>query len=110
MATTISNMLQSKVINALDTYQYTLATTAPHLAKIQLTEVPPSSISIVIKQNSTTLATSTAPAATQNHIELAVPFMGTSGDVIQFVITSTDDAKLNTIKGILQVTVGPQLN
>ena len=110
MATTISNMIQSKVINALDTYNYTLITTAPHLAKIVLTEIPPSIISIVIKQNSTTLATSVAPAAAQNHIELSIPFIGTSGDVIGFVITSTDDKPINTIKGVLQVTVGPQLN
>lgn len=108
MATILTGLGQVKVINNLDTYTYTANSSAMHVAKITLTERPTSGVSIVIKQNATTVATSTAPAPQQQVINLSATMNIVSGDVISFVITSSvaEDKKLNRIQGTINIHIG----
>jgi hypothetical protein len=108
MATTIPNFLTPKVITNLDTYNYTVLSAAMHVASIQLTEIPASGISILIKQNGTTVATAPAPSSTQLAITLKVTMNCAINDVISFVLSSStpSDQNLNAIKAILNVHVG----
>lgn len=109
MATTlIFNGAQTQVISNLDTYNYTVNTAGMHVASIQLTEVPMSGISIVIKNNSSTVATSTTPTDVQSTINLSVTINAAVNDIIGFVLTSSTpiDNQLNTIKAIINVHKG----
>lgn len=109
MATTLLfNGAQTQVISKLDTYNYTVNSAGMHVASIRLTEVPTSGVSIVIKNNSSTIATSTTPTAAQNAINLSATINCAVNDVIGFVITSASpiDNQLNTIKAIVNVHKG----
>jgi len=109
MATvTIPNFLTPKVVNGLNTYVYTTTTSAMHVARIDVPIIPPSGMSIVIKQNTTTIATSAAPAATQGAITMSATMNCTSGDTISFVLSSSTamDEQLNTVKATLNVHIG----
>lgn len=106
--TLILNGAQTAVINALDTYNYTVKTAAVHYASIQMSVIPASGLSILIKQNSSTIASFSSPAPMQNVIDLACNINAAVSDVISFVISSSSpiDQQLNTIKGIINIHVG----
>lgn len=90
----------------LGTYTHTCASTALYSVNVQLSVIPASSAVIVIKLNSSTLATSPAPSATQNHIELSAANINcTATDVLSVVITSaaTADALPQALKGTVQI-------
>ncbi len=108
MSTTITNLISSKVISNLDTYVYTVGTTSLHVARLTINEIPPSGIIITLKQNSTTIATTSAPNAAQQVVELMATLACTSGDVISFVVASANaaDARPNAFKGILNIHIG----
>lgn len=109
MATTlILNGAQSQVINQLDTYNYTVKTAAIHVASITLTTQPASGVSIIIKNNSSTVATFSAPSADETTINLSASIATAVNDVIGFVITSSTaiDKGGNSIKGIINIHVG----
>lgn len=108
MATNIPNFLTPKVICGLDTYNYTIVNAGMHVASINLTEQPPSGMSILIQQNGSTKASFSAPAASQNHIDLKVTMNCAANDIISFVLSSSNagDQQLNSIKGILIVHQG----
>lgn len=108
MATVIGNFGSNKVITNLDTYTYTVTTTAVHVAKCMITEVPASGIIVAIQQNGTPIVTTSAPAAAQSHIEATASINCTAGDVISWVITSSTpgDSALNTIKAMLNLHIG----
>lgn len=108
MASTLTlNGAQAAVICNLDTYNYTVNTTAAHVCKINLLVIPPSGILILIKQNGSTIATMSAAhdAEVNNLITTAAC---TSGDVISFVLSSAVqvDNNLNVLKGIINIHVG----
>lgn len=106
MAQIITKISQAKVINSLDTYNHTATTTNMYTVAIMMTEIPPSGISIAIQKNGVTQATSTAPAATQNEIQMRLVMNLVPTDLISVVITSSDDKNMNTIKGILNIHTG----
>lgn len=109
MATvTLSNFIAEKVVNGLNTYQYTVATAAVHVAKIRVPVTPPSGLSIVINQNGSPIATATVPAALQTHMELTASINCAVNDIITWVLTSStaSDEQLNTIQAILNLHVG----
>ncbi len=109
MSTTITSpLLSSKVVSNLDTYVYTTLTTALHVARLTINEIPPSGITITLKQNNTTIATTSAPNAAQQVVELMATLAITSGDTISFVVASGNaaDARPNTFKGILNIHIG----
>lgn len=108
MAIAISGISKSKVLSNLNTYNHTALQTSMYTVSIRLTEIPPSGVSIVIKQNSSTIATSVAPSSTQNHIELRAQLNCTINDVIGVVLSSAvaSDSLANTVKAILDINIG----
>lgn len=108
MATTITNLISSKVISNLDTYNYTVRSQALHVAKLQINEIPPSGITITIKQNGTTIASSSAPQSPVSRIDLSATMQCNVSDVISIVVASStsSDELPNAFKGILNIHVG----
>ena len=82
--------------------------TGSHIASVSINVPPPTGISVVIKQNGTTVATSTAATPAQNHIELLATLAINAGDVISFVISSSTvaDSLPNVFKAILRLNRG----
>lgn len=108
MATIITNLISSKVLSNLDTYNYTVLAAGVHTVSIRLTEVPPDGVTIVLKNNSSTLATSSAPAGPSDHVEIAATVNCALSDVLGIVITSSaaHQAAPNRIKAILSIRQG----
>lgn len=108
MATTITGIMQAKVISNLDTYNHTALQNGVYTVHVQMNEIPPSGLSVVIKQNSSTIVSSSAPAATQSVIDVQALINCAINDVIGIVITSSNaqEAAPNVIKGILKITPG----
>jgi len=108
MATTLIKNYQSNVINALDTYNYTVPSASLESVSVSMTEIPPSGISILIQQNGSTKASLSSPAAAQSVLNLQVILNCASSDVISVIISSSSaiDQQLNTIKGIINIRDG----
>lgn len=109
MATTITQLLHPYLVSNLDTYNYTVINTGNHVVKVTLTDVTSlEGLTVVIKQNSTTLVTASAPIATQNEINVQTTISAVATDVIGVVITSssTSDILPNQIKGSINIHQG----
>src|SRR5271169_3835615 len=94
MATTITGIMQSKVLSNLDTYNHTALLTSMYVVSVKLEENPPSGCIITIAQSgstSTSISTST-PAATQNHVELRTILNCVANDVISVTLASSTAA------------------
>jgi hypothetical protein len=112
MSTILNNMVSSKVLSALDTYVYTTNSSGKHLVSIKAFLPANSGLSVVLKQNSTTIATSTAPTPTQPELNLSALMSITAGDTISFVLTSSAaaDQGLNSFKAIIRIALESSLN
>jgi hypothetical protein len=110
VATTITDISQSKVIKNLDTYNHTTLLNAIYMVSISLSELPPSAISIVIQKNGSPVISSAAPAASQSHMELQAQINCVPSDVLSVVLSSSsaNDQQFNVLKGILSISAGPQ--
>lgn len=99
---------QSNVLDGLGTWTHTALKNSMYYCEVRLTEVPASSVSIVINQNGSPVATSTAPAAAQQVVTLQIIMNCTINDVITVVISSSApiDQQLNTVKSIVTLRVG----
>lgn len=110
MATTITGIMQEKVLTNLDTYNHTTLTASMYTVQVMLMEVPPSGCTITISQSgSTTNSVSTAvPAATQNHVELRTVLNCAINDNIAVTLASStaSDTGPNAIKALLKITPG----
>lgn len=113
MATiTIPNFLTAKVVDGLNTYQYTIQTAAMHICRIKVDKLPSSTMTIAIQQNGTPIASVTCVALDQSDGQssqiLQVCANCALNDVISFVLTSSNpaDEQLNTVKAILNIHVG----
>lgn len=108
MATTITGIMQTKVISNLDTYNHTAGLTSMYTVSLKLMEQSPSGCTIVMAQNGSTKLSVAVPAATQNHVEARIVMNCTAGDLIAVTIASSQasDQTINSIKGILQITPG----
>lgn len=108
MAQTIQNIEQAKVLNRLDTYNYTTDAASMYMVAISLSELPPSGMSIVIQQNGSTKASVSSPAISQNHMDLQVVMNCASSDVISVILSSSNsnDQQLNSIRGTLNIHKG----
>lgn len=68
--------------------------------------VPQSSLSIVINQNGSPIASNATPSATQNHIEVVITgVICAQNDAITFVLTSAAaiDNQPNTVKSVINI-------
>lgn len=108
MATTITGIGQSKVINALDTYNHTALNSGPYMVSAQLSVVPVSGAIIVIKQNGVTKASTPSPASSQIIDSLSVLLNCAANDVIAITVSSAVpiDTNINTVKGIINIHQG----
>lgn len=109
MSTTIGPLISSKVYSSLDTYDYTVLSAGLHNVAVKVTIPAGSALSVVIKKNSTTLATSVAPVPGQLVVDLQVNTAFAVNDVIHIQLTSTAaaDASLNVLKAIIDIHQGP---
>lgn len=80
---------QSNVICGTGDYTCVVASTGRYNVKVRSTELPPSALSIVIKQDSTTKATSTAPTSGQSAITVEADMMCAAADTVHVVISGT---------------------
>jgi hypothetical protein len=108
MSTVISGIFQSKVISNLDTYTHTALTAGPYNVSCSMTMRRPSALSIVIKQNGTTIASSSPPADQQTILSLQAVLVCSVNDVISIIVSSSSDVdqRINTIKGIIDIHTG----
>lgn len=108
MSTPISNLISTKILSNLDTYVYTVLKAGLHLASIEVNALPPSGITLTIKQNSTTIASTSAPAAAQQAINLSATMDCAINDTISVVIASStaSDELPNAFKGLLNIHRG----
>jgi hypothetical protein len=97
---------QSNIIVGLGTYTHVTANKALYRVQMQCLENPPSSVILIIKQNGTTMATtSLAPAASQEAVDLQTILNCALNDTISVVIASATsiDNQLNTVKTTVTV-------
>lgn len=108
MATNISGINQSKVINALDTYNHTALLTSMYVVACQINAIPTSGITIEIKLNGSQKMITVAPTDQQEAINARIVLSCAAGDVISIVVASasTNDGQRNDFKGILSITPG----
>jgi hypothetical protein len=99
---------QNYVAVGLHTQQLTIATAGIYYAKADLTELPPSGISVVVKQNSSTVFTAAAVSPTQGALQFKTTLLCAASDVIQIVVSSSNsnDEMLNTVKTNLSIGQG----
>jgi len=108
----IPNFLTEKVVNGLNTYQYTIQTAGVHVAKIRTAHPSSSGMTITISQNGTPRATTTATDVLtpggQTSSYLATSINCAVNDVITWTISSSNvnDQQLNTVKSTLNLHMG----
>lgn len=108
MSQIISGITQAKVLNTLDTYNHTALAASMYTVSVELYEIPPSGVTIAIKQGASTIITSAVPAITQNHITVRAALNCAINDVIGVVIASStaSDTGPNAIKAVLNIRQG----
>ncbi len=108
MAITLQNMDSSKVISSLDTYNYTIPADGMYVISASVSEIPTSSLSILIKQNGSTKLTSDTPTAAQQIVDARIVLNCAESDTIAIVISSSlaREAAPNQIKGIINIHPG----
>lgn len=106
--TIVPHRTQEVVVSQLDTYNFTTNDAGDYTASVMITELPPSSISIVIQHNSSTVITSVAPSSTQGTITLQALIPCSIGDVISVILSSSaaSDALPNAFKGFINIRNG----
>jgi len=109
MSTIITSpLISSKVISNLDTYIYTVNSSAPHVARLTINEIPSSGITITIQHNGSTVSSTSAPAAQQQVVELMATIPCAASDTISFIVASANasDGFPQVFKGTLNIHVG----
>lgn len=104
----ILTLNQSFMLTGLDTLTYTVPATGLYSVAVQSTEVPPSGISIVVKQNGSTVYTAPTLSPTQSAIQFRQVFNFTAADAIQVILSSaaaTDNA-INNVKSNIIIQQG----
>lgn len=98
----------SKVVSALDTYVHTAGASTIYTINVYAQEVPPSGLQITIQQNSTVIAQSSIPAATQPEVQLRALINATIGDSLEVILSSSAviDQRLNRVKAIIGISQG----
>lgn len=93
-----------------DTLQYTVPTGGAQIyyASVQLSEVPPSGLSVVVKQNASTVYTAAVLSPTQIAQQFKYSQNYSAGDVISVVLTSSTaiDTVANNVKATVAVGQG----
>ncbi len=106
--TILPNMEHSQPICTLDTFRHVAQASSMYKVSVDVSEIPPSGISIVIQQNGSTKASSAAPSASQIHVPLDVVLNCAANDNIDVIISSSNaaEAGINLIKGSINIHKG----
>lgn len=108
----IPNFNTEKVVDGLNNYRYTVLTAGMHVARIRVSHLPTTGMSISINQNSVSCAAVTLASRHQSSPQandsLMVTINCAVNDVIEFALTSflSEDNQLNTVKAELIVKQG----
>jgi hypothetical protein len=92
----------------LITDTFTVPTTGLYNLEAQITEIPPSGLSIVVNQNGSPIYTAPALTPTQSAIQFKVDINGVAADVITLVLSSsnTNDTMLESVKTNISIGQG----
>lgn len=101
-------LINQPLISGLDTWNYTVPTAGLYSVHVELTEVPPTGLSAVIKQNSSTVFTAPTITATQIAQQFKFGFLAAAADAIQVVISSSTaiDLVANNVKATVTIQQG----
>jgi len=107
----MSNILilnQPFVNVGLPTMTYTIPTTGLYSVLVQLTEVPVSTLSVVVNQNGSPIFTAPTITPTQIAQQFKIPVVGTATDTISVVVSSSaaTDKQLNSVKTTITIQQG----
>lgn len=110
MAQIIVKESQAWTVCQLDTYNHTATAASPYFVKVDASEIPPSGLSIAIKQNGSTKITSIAPSASQSPISVQIVLNCALNDLISVVLSSAvaSDTQLNVVKATINIHKGLQ--
>lgn len=92
----------------LDTMTHTVQKSTIYSVQVQLTEVPPSGLSVVVNQNGSPIFTAPTLSPTQIAQQFKVAINCTANDVITVVLSSASaiDNQLNTVKSTISIQEG----
>jgi hypothetical protein len=107
----MSNILilnQPYVNVGLDTMTYTIPAAGLYSLHFEVTEVPPSGLSVVVNQNGSPVYTSATPTPTQSAFQFKQGLVCALNDVITVVLSSSSaiDSALNNVKSIIAIEQG----
>lgn len=101
---------QPQVAVGLPTYAYTIPTGGAGLynVHVELSEVPPTGLSLLIKKGASTVYTMPTISPTQIAIQLKQHFLFADADAITVVLASSDsiDNQKNTVKSTCTIAQG----
>lgn len=99
---------QTQVLSGLATMTYTVPSAGTYNVKVDLTEVPPSGLSIVINKNGSPILTAPTLGQTQSAQQLKFAFLAAATDVITVVVSSStfNDEQLNNVKSNISIGQG----
>lgn len=104
----ILNLNSPFMLTGLDTLTFTIPSTGLYSVQVQSTEVPPSGIVIVVKQNGSTVYTAPTLTPTQGAVQFRQVFNFTAADAIQVVLSSGSaiDSVANNVKSTIYIQQG----
>lgn len=107
----MSNILikDTNFINVgLGTMTYAIPSTGIYNVQVQSTEVPASSLSIVVNKNGSPIFTAPVLSPTQQAVQFRISFLATAADVITVVLSSgaAVDNQFNTVKTNISIGTG----
>jgi hypothetical protein len=87
---------------------FTIPSTGLYNLEAQITEIPPSGLSIVVNQNGSPIYTAPALTPTQSAIQFKVDINGVAADTITLVLSSSNanDALLESVKTNVSIGQG----
>lgn len=111
MATNTLILGKPQVANGLQTMTYTVPSTEQsrtYNVQVQLTEVPPTGLSVVVNKNGSPIFTAPAITPTQIAQQFRFSFIAAASDVITVVLASSAaiDAGLNNVKSTITLSTG----
>lgn len=107
----MSNILfidQPYVLEGLGTISHTIASTGNYNVRCNITEIPPSSLAIIVQKNAVTIYTAPVVSTTQSALQFKTSFQATAADAITIVLSSgaAVDNELNNIKTNCSIASG----
>ena len=98
---------ESNVATGLGTFSYTALVAGLYNVASQSSVVPPSGLSVVINKNGSPVATSIAPSAAAQVVDIQAQLSCAINDVITVVLSSStaSDLVLNNVKSIITINL-----